>query len=66
MATGNGYGAARQFYGLAARERLDRIAEETKQLRRTIEASNGRPPAELLRYLDTVTSNATASEWLRL
>ena len=49
-----GYSAAKQFYGLAARERLERIQRATEELQADITASGGRPPTRLLRYLDEV------------
>ncbi|MBB1517406.1 hypothetical protein H5398_15735 [Tessaracoccus sp. MC1679] len=55
-----GYRSAQQFYGLAARERLDRIAEATRGLRELIAARGGCPPAELMAYLDEVTGHTTA------
>ena len=55
-----GYSAAKQFYGLAARERLERIQRATEELQADITASGGRPPARLLRYLDEVHTNTTA------
>ena len=55
-----GYRSAQQFYGLAARERLDRIAEATRGLREVIAARGGRPPVELVAYLDEVTGHTSA------
>lgn len=55
-----GYRSAEQFYGLAARERLDRIAEATRGLRGLIAARGGRPPVELVAFLDEVTGHTTA------
>ena len=55
-----GYRSAEQFYGLAARERLDRIAEATRALREVIAARGGRPPVELMAFLDEVTGHTTA------
>jgi len=55
-----GYRSAEQFYGLAARERLDRIAEATQALREVIAARGGRHPSSCLGYLDEVTGHTTA------
>ncbi|GAA4909565.1 hypothetical protein GCM10025789_30920 [Tessaracoccus lubricantis] len=61
-----GYRSAEQFYGLAARERLDRIAEATQGLRELIAARGGHPPAELVAYLDAVAGHTTADTHHRI